>query len=227
VDYADIDSKSRLTTFKGLKTLAEFDALLPDEEACRKALLAQRWPNGQVACPRCGNKRIITLKARPHHWVCKSGAQSIDKAGFLRLESWLLYGLTNHIPFAGNRADYHRFSAPSATNSRALIGVFVLLQSADKSFIHFDGRTIFAKHRNDIAAQDAGRYSSGEKAARLSLRQDSKPHRSNAPSRRLRVARAKPCHKNGQFLFSNLPRGNQRGRLVPSRRMRGLLDPAG
>ncbi len=62
-----------------MKTLAEFDALLPDEEACRKALLAQRWPNGEVECPRCGNRRIITLKARPYHWVCKSGAQSIDK----------------------------------------------------------------------------------------------------------------------------------------------------
>src|ERR1700676_906576 len=62
-----------------MKTLAEFDALLPDEDACRKALLAQRWPNGKVECPRCGNQRIITLKARPYHWVCKSGAQSIDK----------------------------------------------------------------------------------------------------------------------------------------------------
>jgi len=62
-----------------MRTLTEFDALLPDEEACRKALLAQRWPNGQVECPRCRNKRIITLKARPYHWVCKSGAQSIDK----------------------------------------------------------------------------------------------------------------------------------------------------
>jgi hypothetical protein len=62
-----------------MKTLMEFDALLPNEEACKKALLAQRWPNG-VECPRCGSRKIITLKARPYNWVCKSGAQIIDKA---------------------------------------------------------------------------------------------------------------------------------------------------
>lgn len=62
-----------------MKTLAEFDALLPDEEACRKALLAQRWPDGAVKCPRCGNEKVWALPARPYHWVCKSGAETVDK----------------------------------------------------------------------------------------------------------------------------------------------------
>ena len=48
-----------------MKTLAEFDALLPDEEACRKALMAQRWSDGKVKCPRCGNEKVWALKARP------------------------------------------------------------------------------------------------------------------------------------------------------------------
>jgi hypothetical protein len=62
-----------------MKTLAEFDALLPDEEACRKALMAQRWPDGKVKCPRCGNEKVWALKARPYHWVCKSGKETVDK----------------------------------------------------------------------------------------------------------------------------------------------------
>ena len=62
-----------------MKTLAEFDALLPDEEACRKALMAQRWSDGKVKCPRCGNEKVWALKARPYHWVCKSGKETTDK----------------------------------------------------------------------------------------------------------------------------------------------------
>lgn len=61
-----------------MKTLAEFDALLPTEDACKRLLVEMRWPTG-VECPRCGNRKIITLKVRPFHWVCKSGAESIDK----------------------------------------------------------------------------------------------------------------------------------------------------
>src|SRR5208282_1569689 len=62
-----------------MKTLAEFDALLPDEEACRKALMAQRWPDGIVKCSRCGNEKVWALPARPYHWVCKSGKETTDK----------------------------------------------------------------------------------------------------------------------------------------------------
>ncbi len=61
-----------------MKTIAEFDRLFPTEDACKKLLVEMRWPHG-IECPRCGSRKIITLKARPYHWVCKSGAQVLDK----------------------------------------------------------------------------------------------------------------------------------------------------
>ncbi len=36
-----------------------------------------RWPDG-VRCPRCRNAQVFALKARPYHWVCKSGAETVD-----------------------------------------------------------------------------------------------------------------------------------------------------
>ena len=51
-------------------TLAEFDALFPDENSCKAYLVSQRWPEG-VRCPRCGNDNVYTLRTRPYHWVCK------------------------------------------------------------------------------------------------------------------------------------------------------------
>jgi len=61
-----------------MKTLAEFDRLLPNDDACKKLLVEMRWPDG-VKCPRCGNAKVYALKARPFHWVCKSGAHTIDR----------------------------------------------------------------------------------------------------------------------------------------------------
>lgn len=63
-----------------MKTLAEFDSMLPDEDACKRFLVSLRWPDG-VRCPRCDNDRVIALKARPFHWVCKSGKSSVDADG--------------------------------------------------------------------------------------------------------------------------------------------------
>jgi transposase-like protein len=63
-----------------MRTLKAFEADFPNEDAC-KALLAEcRWPDGPV-CPRCGNARVITLKAKPFHWVCKSGKITMDTEG--------------------------------------------------------------------------------------------------------------------------------------------------
>ena len=50
-------------------TIAQFEAMFPDEEACRKYLTVRRWPNG-VACPRCGNAKVYAL-ASGHHWQCE------------------------------------------------------------------------------------------------------------------------------------------------------------
>lgn len=52
-------------------TLKDFDRLFPDEMACKTYLTARRWTDG-VTCPRCGNKEVYSLKARPFHWLCKS-----------------------------------------------------------------------------------------------------------------------------------------------------------
>ena len=41
--------------------------------SCKK-----RWPDGIVKCPRCGEK-AYTLKARPFHYLCKSGKESVNK----------------------------------------------------------------------------------------------------------------------------------------------------
>src|SRR5260370_10579871 len=50
-------------------TLAEFDRLFPNEDACKEYLMHQRWPKG-LTCPRCGNAKVYTLKFKPFHWAC-------------------------------------------------------------------------------------------------------------------------------------------------------------
>src|SRR5437879_4900321 len=52
-------------------TFTDFDRLFPDETSCKIYLTARRWPKG-VSCPRCGNEKVYSLKARPFHWLCKS-----------------------------------------------------------------------------------------------------------------------------------------------------------
>ena len=50
-------------------TAAEFEAMFPDEDACRAYLVARRWPEG-VRCPRCGNPAVYDLPSRKWHWQC-------------------------------------------------------------------------------------------------------------------------------------------------------------
>lgn len=45
------------------KTLQEFQAMFPDEEACWKALWEARWPEG-FTCPRCGSRRSAWIAPR-------------------------------------------------------------------------------------------------------------------------------------------------------------------
>jgi len=63
-----------------MQTIVEFDKAFADETACRQFLQEMRWPNG-IACPRCGNTKVYTSKARPFHWVCKSGKESTTPDG--------------------------------------------------------------------------------------------------------------------------------------------------
>jgi transposase-like protein len=49
------------------------------DDDCKRYLQQKRWPDG-VRCPRCGAKeKVYALAARPFHWVCKSGAETVDK----------------------------------------------------------------------------------------------------------------------------------------------------
>ena len=58
-------------------TVKQFEAMFPDEDACRAYLKARRWPHG-VHCPRCGNPHVYELHSRPWHWQC----QQCDPHGY-------------------------------------------------------------------------------------------------------------------------------------------------
>ncbi len=51
-------------------TIPQFEAMFPDEEACKGYLVARRWPEG-VRCPRCGNPAVYDLPSRKWHWQCE------------------------------------------------------------------------------------------------------------------------------------------------------------
>jgi len=50
-------------------TASEFEAMFPNEDACKMYLQGRRWPNG-VCCPRCGNPAVYDLPSRNWHWQC-------------------------------------------------------------------------------------------------------------------------------------------------------------
>jgi IS1 family transposase/transposase-like protein len=50
-------------------SVAEFERLFPDEDACKAYLQARRWPEGP-RCPRCGNPGVYDLATRKWHWQC-------------------------------------------------------------------------------------------------------------------------------------------------------------
>lgn len=62
-----------------MQTISDFDKAFGTDDQCKAFLKEMRWPNG-VRCPRCDSDKVFALKARPFHWVCKSGAETVDKA---------------------------------------------------------------------------------------------------------------------------------------------------
>lgn len=50
-------------------TTAQFDAMFPDETACKSYLQARRWPEG-VRCPRCWNDKVFPVRSMPFKWQC-------------------------------------------------------------------------------------------------------------------------------------------------------------
>jgi hypothetical protein len=49
-------------------TIAQFEAMFPDEDACCAYLVAHRWPDG-ISCPRCGSARAYKI-AMDWKWEC-------------------------------------------------------------------------------------------------------------------------------------------------------------
>ena len=54
-------------------TIAQFEEMFPDEDACKAYLQANRWPE-VVQCPRCGNPKVYELETRAYHWQCHNCA---------------------------------------------------------------------------------------------------------------------------------------------------------
>jgi transposase-like protein len=50
-------------------TVAQFESMFPDEDACCAYLAGNRWPDG-VKCPRCGNDNVHEHGSMPWHWQC-------------------------------------------------------------------------------------------------------------------------------------------------------------
>src|SRR2546426_2381069 len=87
------------------KTLREAILFFADYEHCRKAIIAIRWPDGVVRCPRCGSENVTYL-SNQRRYKCYAGhprAQFSLKIGTifedspLGFEKWLpaLWLLTN------------------------------------------------------------------------------------------------------------------------------------
>ena len=55
-------------------TISQFEAMFPDENACKAYLRDNRWPEG-VNCPRCGHDHVNELATMPYKWECSACAQ--------------------------------------------------------------------------------------------------------------------------------------------------------
>ena len=61
-----------------MTSLQQIHKQFDTQDKCMALLVNLRWPDG-VSCPRCGNKKVFAVKHRAWNWVCKSGAETIDK----------------------------------------------------------------------------------------------------------------------------------------------------
>lgn len=50
-------------------SVAQFEAMFPDENACCAYLVSRRWPEG-AQCPRCGSDNVHPVSTMPWHWQC-------------------------------------------------------------------------------------------------------------------------------------------------------------
>jgi transposase-like protein len=63
-----------MTTKPKMLTSREFDKLFPNEEACDRYLVKNRWPQ-KVTCPRCGSENVYPLKTMKFRWECPDCAE--------------------------------------------------------------------------------------------------------------------------------------------------------
>jgi hypothetical protein len=59
----------------GIKTLRGAILYFAEFENCRKIMMKLRWPDGKVACPRCGAEKVTYL-AKARVWKCYVKHQS-------------------------------------------------------------------------------------------------------------------------------------------------------
>src|SRR5947209_9562972 len=52
-------------------SIAQFEKQFPDEDACKEYLTRNRWPDGTVRCPRCGNPEVRPHGTMSFHWFCR------------------------------------------------------------------------------------------------------------------------------------------------------------
>ena len=50
-------------------TIAQFEKMFPNEDACSAYLVAHRWPDG-VRCPRCGSAKVSAVRTMAFKWQC-------------------------------------------------------------------------------------------------------------------------------------------------------------
>jgi transposase-like protein len=56
-------------------TVPQFEALFPDDDACKAYLQARRWPVA-VSCPRCSNEKVAAVTGRAFNWQCRACSPS-------------------------------------------------------------------------------------------------------------------------------------------------------
>jgi transposase-like protein len=61
-----------------MTSLQQIHKQFDTQDKCMALLVNLRWPDG-VRCPRCGTDKVFKIKHRAWNWVCKSGAETIDK----------------------------------------------------------------------------------------------------------------------------------------------------
>ncbi len=55
-------------------TIGQFEAMFKTEDHCKAYLTANRWPDGVIRCPRCGNDEVNELTKMPFKWECSACA---------------------------------------------------------------------------------------------------------------------------------------------------------